>query len=335
MVTTSLLLQDVIENGENSAYKDWFHIHNFPVGGGEKPNYEAFGFVESMPKLNTANPEVKKYLLDVGTYWIREFDIDGWRLDVANEVDHTFWREFRKVVKEAKPDVYILGEIWHDSRPWLIGDEFDSVMNYPFKTNVLNLIAKKSINSKQFVENMSKVYYSYPKTVFDYTFNLVGSHDTARILTECGDSINKTKQVFAILLTFMGTPCIYYGDEIGLTGEHDPGCRKCMDWNEENHQMELKNHIRTLNALRKRERLLANEGSVTFLHPSVDNGIFGYKKYNADKAILVLLNPSSSEQKFTLEKDQKCTILYSSNLELKNAQISIGAEGFGIVEYTN
>ncbi|MET0960296.1 MAG: glycoside hydrolase family 13 protein [Psychrobacillus psychrotolerans] len=325
--------QDVLKNGESSPYKDWFHIHSFPVVGGEKPNYEAFGFVDSMPKLNTANPEVKKYLLDVGTYWIKEFDIDGWRLDVANEVDQPFWREFRRTVKEAKPDVYILGEIWHDSMPWLRGDQFDAVMNYPFKTNVLNLLAKNSINSKQFVENMSKVYYSYPKTVFDFTFNLVGSHDTARILTECGDNINKTKQVFTILLTFMGTPCIYYGDEIGLTGGQDPGCRECMDWDESNHQLQLKNHIQSLIALRTKEKLLANEGSITFVHPTESNGIFGYKKHNKNKTIIVLLNPSSDEQQYALDEDQKYNILYSSGLVIEGSNVSISTEGFGIIEY--
>jgi cyclomaltodextrinase len=183
------------------------------------------------------------------------------------------------------------------------------------------------------VENMSKVYYSYPKTVFDYTFNLVGSHDTPRILTECGDNINKTKQVFTILLTFMGTPCIYYGDEIGLTGGQDPGCRKCMDWNEDNHELELKNHIRILNTLRKTEKLLANEGLVTFLHPTEPNGIFGYKKYNANKTILVLLNPNSSNQKFSLEKSENYNILYSSNIVIKGTQVNIEPDGFGIIEY--
>ncbi|ALC85622.1 cyclomaltodextrinase [Bacillus sp. FJAT-22090] len=327
--------QDVLEKGENSSFKDWFHIHSFPVQGGSNPNYEAFGFVDSMPKLNTSNPEVKKYLLEVGTYWIREFDIDGWRLDVANEVDHPFWREFRTVVKDAKPDIYILGEIWHDSMPWLRGDQFDAVMNYPFKTNVLNLLAKKTISSKQFVENMSKVYYSYPKNIFDFTFNLVGSHDTARILTECEDDVKRTKQVFTILLTFLGTPCIYYGDEIGLTGELDPGCRKCMDWNTENHHDELKNHIRTLITLRKKEKLLANEGSVKFLFPTEENGIFGYQKYSDNKSIIVLLNPSSLKQSFSLEENLDYSVLYSSETEMESLQINIGANGFCILSYTH
>lgn len=327
--------QDVLEKGENSSFKDWFHIHSFPVQGGSKPNYEAFGFVDSMPKLNTSNPEVKKYLLEVGTYWIREFDIDGWRLDVANEVDRPFWREFRTVVKDAKPDIYILGEIWHDSMPWLRGDQFDAVMNYPFKTNVLNLLAKKTISSKQFVENMSKVYYSYPKNIFDFTFNLVGSHDTARIFTECEDDVKRTKQVFTILLTFMGTPCIYYGDEIGLTGELDPGCRKCMEWNTENHHDELKNHIRTLITLRKKEKLLANEGSVKFLFPTEENGIFGYQKFSENKSIIVLLNPSSLKQAFPLEENLDYSVLYSSEAEMETLQINIGEKGFCILSYTN
>ena len=134
--------QDVLKNGEQSPYKDWFHTNQFPLQGGKRPNYATFSFVETMPKLNTQNKKVKEYLLDVGRYWVREFNIDGWRLDVANEIDHSFWREFRSAVKEIKPDLYILGEIWHDSMPWLRGDQFDSVMNYPFLTNTIHFFAK-------------------------------------------------------------------------------------------------------------------------------------------------------------------------------------------------
>ena len=95
-------------------------------------SYHCFCLGGYMPKLNTANPEVKAYLLKVATYWIEEFDIDAWRLDVANEIDHQFWRDFRKAVLAKKPDLYILGEIWHSSQPWLNGDEFHAVMNIPF-----------------------------------------------------------------------------------------------------------------------------------------------------------------------------------------------------------
>ncbi|MDO7486430.1 alpha-amylase family glycosyl hydrolase [Peribacillus frigoritolerans] len=139
-----------------------------------------------MPKLNTANPEVKEYLLEVSSYWIKEFDIDAWRLDVANEVDQPFWREFRTTVKNIKPDLYILGEIWHDSMPWLRGDQFDAVMNYPFTNQVFRLVASQTINAREFTEEMTAIYHSYPTNVFDVTFNLLGSHDTPRIFTDCG-----------------------------------------------------------------------------------------------------------------------------------------------------
>lgn len=96
------------------------------------PNYEAFAYVKEMPKLNTGNQEVVDYFCKVGRYWIREADIDGWRLDVANEINHDFWRAFKKAVKEEKDDIFLIGEIWEDSTIWLMGDQFDSTMNYTF-----------------------------------------------------------------------------------------------------------------------------------------------------------------------------------------------------------
>ncbi|MDP4171923.1 MAG: glycoside hydrolase family 13 protein, partial [Bacillota bacterium] len=206
--------QDVLMHGENSRYKNWFHVHEFPLITEPRPNYDTFAFTPFMPKLNTENAEVKEYLFEVGRYWVREFNIDGWRLDVANEVDHAFWRDFRKEVKAIKQDLYILGEIWHDSMPWLRGDQFDAVMNYPFTTNILNLFAKQTISVQEFIENMTNVIHMYPKNVNEVAFNLVDSHDTPRILSECGDDVQRVKQVFSLLLTFIGTPCIYYGDEV-------------------------------------------------------------------------------------------------------------------------
>ncbi|MGE1164778.1 alpha-glycosidase [Peribacillus simplex] len=295
--------QDLLEKGEKSKYKDWFHPHSFPLKGGERPNYETFGFFESMPKLNTANPEVKEYLLEVSAYWIKEFDIDAWRLDVANEVDQPFWREFRTTVKNIKPDLYILGEIWHDSMPWLRGDQFDAVMNYPFTNQVFRLVASQTINAREFTEEMTAIYHSYPTNVFDVTFNLLGSHDTPRIFTDCGEDLARTKLIHAILLTFNGSPCIYYGDEIGLTGGMDPGCRKCMVWEEEKQNTELFNEIKTLILLRKEERLLANDGKFKFLDTAGNENIVAYQKYNGERSVLILINPTDVQQSFTLPFD--------------------------------
>ncbi|CAH0344155.1 alpha-glycosidase [Bacillus sp. CECT 9360] len=292
--------QNVLKNGENSPFKEWFHIRSFPVQTGDRPNYETFAFSDAMPKLNTYHPDVKKYLLDVAKYWIKECNIDGWRLDVANEVDHQFWRQFREEVKAIKPDVYILGEIWHDSTPWLRGDQFDAVMNYPFMANILNLFANETISVEQFVHNMGAILHSYPINVLETTFNLVGSHDTPRILTECKDDIKKTKLIYTMLLTFLGSPCIYYGDEIGMTGGGDPDCRKCMEWDTTKHNQEIFQHIQKLIALRKQEKLLANKGRLQFLSTENNKEIVAFKKYDEESTIIVALNPSTETNSLSL-----------------------------------
>ncbi len=289
--------QDVWKNGEKSRYKDWFYTNQFPLHGGERPNYATFSFVETMPKLNTQNEEVKNYLLDVGRYWVKEFDIDGWRLDVANEIDHAFWREFRQAVKAIKPELFILGEIWHDSIGWLRGDQFDSVMNYPFLTKTIHFFAKGMLSASEFREQMTTVMMQYPDTVNEALFNLVGSHDTPRLLTECDGNIEKAKLIYTFLLTFIGTPCLYYGDEIGLLGGMDPGCRRCMIWDEKQQNHELFAHIKRLIQLRKTEPLLANSGKLFFL--PIENGI-AYVKEDKNCKCLIILNPMSKELKFTL-----------------------------------
>ncbi|WP_340373040.1 glycoside hydrolase family 13 protein [Peribacillus sp. FSL E2-0218] len=327
--------QDLLEKGEESKYKDWFHPHDFPLHGGERPNYETFGFFESMPKLNTANPEVKEYLLEVSTYWIKEYDIDAWRLDVANEVDHPFWRDFRKAVKEIKPDLYILGEIWHDSMPWLRGDQFDAVMNYPFTNQVFRLVASQTINAREFIEEMTAIYQSYPTNVFDVTFNLLGSHDTPRIFTDCGEDLARAKLIHAILLTFNGSPCIYYGDEIGLTGGMDPGCRKCMVWEEEKQNSELLNEIKELIRLRKEERLLANEGMFKFLDTSGNEDIVAYLKYNQDRSVVVLVNPTEAFQSFPLPFDLRGRTVTNlrTKAAVKERQIELGNYEYKILAF--
>ena len=152
--------QDVLKHGEKSAYKDWFHIQKFPVTNDKLMNpkelpYHTFAFASYMPKLNTANPEVKDYLLSVATYWIEHFDIDAWRLDVANEVDHQFWRDFRKAVLAQKPDLYILGEVWHTSQPWLNGDEFHAVMNYPLSDSIKDYFLRGTKKTPQFIDEIN------------------------------------------------------------------------------------------------------------------------------------------------------------------------------------
>ncbi len=329
--------QDVLENGEDSKYKDWFYIRDFPVVTDPAPNYDTFAFTPFMPKLNTQNQEVRTYLLDVARYWVEEFDIDGWRLDVANEVDHDFWREFRREVKDIKADLYILGEIWHDSMPWLRGDQFDAVMNYPLTRNVLDLFAKKVITTKEFVENMTTVMYMYPDTVNATAFNLVGSHDTPRILNECMGDKRRLKQIFTFMLTFMGTPCIYYGDEIGMDGGEDPGCRKCMVWNESQQDRDMFNHVRKLISLRKEHPLLANDGELSFLHEeTADSNCFGFMKSNKNKKILIIFNTADQEGEFQIPvelADHQMLNLWSDS-PFSDSTITLEPYDFIILELT-
>jgi len=284
--------QNLLKNGKESPYKDWFHVREFPIQEEPIPSYDTFAYVSSMPKLNTEHPDVRRYLLDVGRYWIEEFDIDGWRLDVANEVDHAFWRDFRKVVKDAKEDAYILGEIWHDSMPWLQGDQFDAVMNYPFTSGVLQFFADQNISPSDFANKITSVLQSYPENVNEVSFNLLDSHDTSRILSLANENKDVVKLIYLFQLSFIGTPCIYYGDEIGMTGVGDPGCRKCMVWDEEEQDRELFNYIQKLLSLRKEIPAFSNDASFRFVNTDDTKNTIMYEKVNEHQKLLFVLNNS-------------------------------------------
>jgi cyclomaltodextrinase / maltogenic alpha-amylase / neopullulanase len=333
--------QDVLKNGEKSKYKDWFHIREFPLQSEPRPNYDTFAFVPTMPKLNTENPEVKKYLLDVATYWIREFDIDGWRLDVANEVDHQFWREFRQAVKSIKPDLYILGEIWHDSMPWLRGDQFDAVMNYPFTNGALRFFAKNEVKASEFANIITNVLHSYPNNVNEVAFNLLGSHDTPRILTICNNDKDKVKLLFLFQLSFTGTPCIYYGDEIGMTGGQDPGCRKCMVWEEEKQDRDLFNHVKKLISLRKTYSAFGNRSELKFVEANDETNHLIYTKTYENEMIIFVINNSENDLSLPLPfnlKGKKLTNLWTDEEFAAEAEVltaQVPAKGFLIYRVEN
>ncbi|HET7580326.1 MAG TPA: alpha-glycosidase [Bacillales bacterium] len=322
--------QDVLEKGKQSPYKNWFHLREFPVQP-EVPNYDTFAFTGNMPKLNTENPEVKNHLLEVATYWIKEFDIDGWRLDVANEVDHQFWRDFRREVKVIKPEVYILGEIWHDAMPWLQGDQFDAVMNYPFTTAALDYFAKGTKNAESFANEIVKVLNAYPENVNETAFNLLGSHDTPRVLTECGENEARARLLYLFQLSFTGTPCIYYGDEIGMTGGGDPGCRKCMIWEEAQQDGELQDFIKKLIALRTSEPAFGNRGKLRILEAGRETNHLIYSKTYGREAIIIVLNHSDRVLKTTIPcetSDRMVDLWTKQSLEAKEEHLAIELEAY-------
>jgi glycosidase len=283
---------DVQQHGANSKYAEWFHVNEYPLEVKDGiPTYDTFGFYGDMPKFNTANPEVKQYLLDVAEYWIREIGIDGWRLDVANEVDHHFWREFRQRVKAANPDAYIVGEVWSDSIMWLLGDQFDSVMNYPFSNKVLEFFSQSNTDGFAFANNMGYLLIRYPKQTSEVIFNLLCSHDTARVLTRVGEDKRRLKLCVVFLLTYIGTPCIFYGDEIGLKGGDDPDCRSCMEWNPDKRDNELFDFYKMLIHLRKENKVL-QRGYFRFLKADPDDQRIIYERIDEELHFTIWMNNS-------------------------------------------
>lgn len=280
--------QNLLKDQESSKYKDWYFIDSYPVST-DKVNYYTFGnTVSKMPKLNTHNKEVREYLLKVGEYWVKEIGIDGWRLDVCDEVDHDFWRAFNKVVKAANSDAVIVGEIMHEANSFLKGDQLDSIMNYPFKFALVDFFASRSITVEQFDHILAFNRTLYMDSITRQLWNLMDSHDTKRFLTECQGNVDRMKLAIALQFCYQGVPYIYYGDEIGLDGGDDPQCRKCMIWDKENQNSELFNHYKTMISLRKNNKVLIY-GDYKTIYCS-DNVLVFKRSYEGETLLIAINN---------------------------------------------
>lgn len=291
--------QDVVKNKENSIYKDWFVINKFPLYSETELNYETFANVKEMPKLNLENEQCRKYALDIAKYWVKEYDIDAWRLDVCNEIDHQFWREFRQEVKKIKKDVYILGEIWHDALPWLKGDQFDAVMNYPLSDAIIQFLYSDIFDIEKFKVDINKIIVAYPKNITEVNFNLLDSHDTSRIYSTLNNNKEKLKLAFTLLFFQSGSPCIYYGTEIGMDGEKNnflEDNRKCMIWNEDQQDKELFSFFKKLIEIRKTEKSFQNV-DIEWKYSDKDN-ILSLQKND----LYLIINLEKTEQAINLEE---------------------------------
>ncbi len=285
--------KDIVEKGAKSKYVKWYNIHSFPIQKYPTPNYDCWWGFSSLPKLMTRNPEVRKYIFDVVTFWTKDIGIDGWRLDVPNEVEHEFWIDFRKLVKSINPECYIVGEIWHDGSPWLKGDQFDGIMNYLFRDAVVSFFAKREINVDTFDAMLYKLRKDYSPQITHQLLNLLGSHDTARFLTLCEGRVERMFPAIVFQMTYPGAPMIYYGDEIGLTGEEDPDCRKPMVWEESKWNRELLSLYRKTIAIRKKYPALRTGEYITLLRHNL-NGSYAYLRQDEDDSIIVVLNLDKS-----------------------------------------
>lgn len=221
--------RDIVENEAQSAYVNWFSVEDFPVRPHPVPNYRTCSGCYYLPKWNAYNPEVRDHHYRVARYWIEQ-GIDGWRLDVPYFINDNFWRGFRGVVKELGDDLYIVAEEWRDPEQWLQGDLADGTMNYTLRDLVLGFTADGTISGPQFADGMTTLTERIPEGYRPGMLNLLGSHDTERLVTRHGGDIGATTLAYGLLLAAQGAPMIYYGDEVGLEGENDPGCRAAMPW---------------------------------------------------------------------------------------------------------
>jgi cyclomaltodextrinase len=236
---------DILENGPYSPWLDWFKIQKWPLSAydGEKPaNYVGWVGNRALPEFNHDNPDVREYIMEIAEYWL-DFGIDGWRLDVAYEIETPgFWQEFRDRVKARNPEAYIVGEVWTDAREWLDGTQFDGVMNYLFTGPTIAFTAGDRVrmdlvegpsyfpypplDAEAYGNKIRELLALYPWEIQLAQLNLLNSHDVARLISIVGGDKDSVKLATLLLFTFPGAPSIYYGDEIGLEGEFDPDSRR-------------------------------------------------------------------------------------------------------------
>lgn len=298
----------ILETGGSSPYLDWFRIKNFPLHAYEgEPNYDCWWNIPALPEFNHRNPQVRNFLFDIARYWIDQ-GVDGWRLDVPVCIDDdAFWQEFRSVVKRANPEAYITGEIAHDATRWLRGDQFDGVMNYLLAYVCYGFFGGEELRSESlgnwvtyarewlstsgedFSASIQKLLKLYPLPAVLAQLNLLDSHDTARFLTIMRGNKALLKLAVLFIMTYPGAPSIYYGDEIGMEGSHDPDCRRAFPWDESQWDKDLFAFYKQVIALRRIYPVLQT-GNFQVLYSQ--NRLVVYTRRQAEELAIVVLNRS-------------------------------------------
>lgn len=295
--------QDLLENERHSPYLDWFHVRRFPLeayGDDEVENYDAWWDIKSLPEFNTDNPQVRRYILDVAKYWIDE-GIDGWRLDVPNEIDDDlFWREFREVVKSSNPEAYLVGEIWEAKPRWVDEGHFDGLMNYPLRDLLIDLIVKGEITATDFASGVEDLLNIYPKEHYFSQLLTLGSHDTKRLKTVCKGDVNSMRLMNIIQFCLPGAPHIYYGDEIGLEGGKDPDCRAAFPWDEKEWDKEHLGFIRKLIDIRTRLPQL-RRGDFKRIKEDEKEGLISFSRQMESQAALIIINATKTPSRASIE----------------------------------
>ena len=311
---------DVVRNQEKSKYCDWFYHLEFPVERPETPEiyptYACFAYERMMPKLDTANPEVRDYFCKVGRFWVEEFGIDGWRLDVASEVDDGFWRAFRKAVKEVNPDALLIGEVWESANHWLQGDMFDSAMNYDFRKHCNLFFAEQSIDAADFAGRITNMLMRYRVQTVPAQLNLLDSHDVSRFLSLCNGDTTKFKLAILFMMTFVGMPTVFYGDELGIQGILEEEYRHPMPWN--GGDADLYAFFKKAIAMRH-ELTALRRGDFRMVSAEAESGLLVYTRKLEDEVITVCINHGKSSAELP---EIKGVLYWSGGLNDKTLETS-------------
>ena len=305
---------------QDSPYYAWYTFFNWPE------SYNSWYGFDTLPVL-TEIPEVRDFIYgnerSVATWWLR-LGAAGWRLDVANEKSHDWWQEFRLRVKATNPEAVILGELWDDASPWLLGNEFDSTMNYRFRRALIGFVNGdtldhqgfiRGLNPDQFDSVLQGIKEDYPAPAYQSAMNLVGSHDTMRILwvltpgernredkefntANLMEGKQKLMLLSLIQMTMPGAPTIYYGDEVGLTGDTDPDDRRPFPW--ENMDLDLLAHYQKLTGLRSQYSFLRT-GSFDRLYTHNEDGTYAYGRKDFSGAAVVAVNRDGMAHTLTID----------------------------------
>jgi neopullulanase len=347
----------VLENGARSPYRDWFHLDAEVLDGRRSLNafpgseelsrigvlrsagapsgsasravlgYEAWWDLPALPKLDLDEPHLRAFILDVAEHWLR-FGIDGWRLDVAEEIGVDFWREFRARVRSVKPDAYLVAEIWRIEPQWLAGDTFDALMDYPLGKAIIGFAAQDRLattidlpheyqgtlvplDGPALWGRVEAIRTAYGARVMAAQLNLVGSHDTPRLRTLCDGDLDAVRLATLLQMTLPGTPCIYYGDEIGMEGLMDPDCRRSFPADATAWSAEPAGWLADLVALRHSSRAL-RDGDLT-LSRAEGAGLAWLRWYEHD-LFVCLANAGETALSWTLHLPVACAAVQVVNL---------------------
>lgn len=308
--------KDVEKNGRSSEYYDWFLIDgDYPDY--DKGNYACFAYCKYMPKWNTNNPEVRKYLTDIALEYLR-MGFDGLRLDVADEISREMLRKLRREVKEKYPQALIIGEIWHDSEHWLKGDQLDGVMNYKLQKILVDYFGQAHIKAEAAANRMNALLAANTDQANAMALNFLDSHDTPRFFKTAGGNLDKLLCALCATFMFPGMPCIFYGTEIPLDGGGDPDCRKPFDWTFKNQMPEYAASFKAVVGLKKQRALSGVRAEIT-----AEDGVLKIIRTAEGENVTAYFNTSGSAKSIKTSGEVIFGINYENKKLLSNGTVVV------------